>query len=86
MCLGACLQGPAGVGKTEVIKDLAKTLANPLIVYNCSDKINTYTITRFLKGIASSGAWCCLDEFNRTSIDVISIISTHVYTLLKEKA
>ena len=75
--------GPAGTGKTEGVKDLAKQLGRMCVVINCSEGVDVRAIASVLSGACEAGCWICFDEFNRIEPAVLSVISQQIKIILQ---
>ena len=83
---GGMLEGPAATGKSESVKELARALGKLCVVFNCSESLDGDSVSTFLKGVVSSAAWACLDEFNRMNMDTVNSAANQITSVQRALA
>ena len=76
--MGGAPAGPAGTGKTETIKDLAKSMGQRNILTNCGETFDSFTMGNNFSGLCQTGFWGIFDEFNRILPEVLSVVSSQI--------
>nr|XP_023488506.1 dynein heavy chain 14, axonemal isoform X2 [Equus caballus] len=83
--LGGCPTGPTGTGKTESVKDLAKSLGKHCVVFKCFHDLDCKIMGKFFFGIVQSGAWCCFTDFSRPEAGVLSVVASQILAIKAAK-
>ena len=84
--LGAAIIGQPGCGKTQTSEDVAASLGRPFIFFNCEHELSYRVLSNLLKGVASTGAWICLDNFDMLSSEAISLVAQQVLDIQRAAA
>ncbi|KAJ8610166.1 hypothetical protein CTAYLR_008741 [Chrysophaeum taylorii] len=75
--IGCAVMGPACCGKSETIKAMGLAMGKLSYVFGCSPEYDCTSLGRLIKGVAASGAWLLLEDFDRVAPSVLSVCAVH---------
>ncbi|XP_029192398.2 LOW QUALITY PROTEIN: dynein heavy chain domain-containing protein 1-like [Acropora millepora] len=74
--------GLDGIGKTETVRDLSKAFGRHLVMFNCSEQLQSSLLVRYLRGMVCSGSWACFENVDCLGSSVLSILGEHLSTIV----
>ncbi|XP_060599368.1 dynein heavy chain domain-containing protein 1-like [Ruditapes philippinarum] len=72
------LIGPAGTGKSDTVKDLAKMFGCCLFAINCNSEVTLPMMTQYMMGMVQSGCWALFDDTDRLTKGLMSVTAQHL--------
>ena len=75
------IEGTTAVGKSSLLQELSKYLGKMYRVKNGSNRMTYNSLSMFLKGIAASGCWALIEDFNRADMEMLSLSTVLIETL-----
>ncbi|XP_014210223.1 dynein heavy chain 7, axonemal-like [Copidosoma floridanum] len=77
--------GFSGTGKTETIKNLARTLAKPMFVFQGDDRQDYNCMINAFKGLVTLDVWVFLKNFTTIKEEVLSVIAQYIFRIFQTK-
>ncbi|XP_048242736.1 dynein heavy chain domain-containing protein 1-like [Haliotis rufescens] len=67
------LVGPAGSGKSETVRELARMLGRTIFTINCNENLTLAMMLQLMTGMVQSGCWALFDNTDRLTTGLMSV-------------